>query len=154
MASVWWVQAGRYSDWHIKAIFSTKAKAEEYVRVYNASCPKDNRLPPDAVREKPLDEPIPSLIGQWMVHLSVNGTTMEEYGTGQWSEDGYGDDGPSWMRRFDFDGGRLVKKDEPIFIGFGETREHARRSADSLRREYIVTHGKRYVPHPRDERDG
>lgn len=150
MASVWWVEGGEYSGWHIKAIFSTKKKAEEYVRTYNASCPEEYRLAPDDIAEKPLDEPIPPVIGEWMVHLSVNGNTTKNFGEGQWNEDSYGGMKSSWIQRSDWDGNKWVKKDEPIFVGFGQTREHARRSAEDLRREYIAAYGKRYVPPPKE----
>lgn len=154
MASVWWVEAGEYSDWHVKAIFSTKEKAEEYVRVYNASCPKDKHLKADSIKEQLLDAPIGENIGEWMVHISVRGTATKEYGAGQWLESGFGDFTTSWHQRQEWNGIEWIKKDEPIFVGIGKTREHARRSAEDLRREYIVAHGNKFVPMPEEDLHG
>lgn len=158
MASVWWVEGGEYSSWRIKAIFSTKEKATEYVRVHNASCPKEERISQYDIKEKPLDAPFDDTLGEWMVHISVEGKSLNEYGTGQWSLDGFDRSTPRWFQRrfqgYELNGLRYVKKDEPVFIGFGKTKEHARRSAEDLRREYIATYGKRYVPPPEEGAHG
>lgn len=154
MASVWWVEAGEYSDWHVKAIFSTKEKADEYVRVYNASCDEPNRIPPDSVQEKPIDKPIPDLIGHWMIHIGISGNLTKMYGNGDWCEGGPDIEKSGWFQKLDWRGGKLVAFDEPIFYGVGKTKEHARRQAEDLRREYIATYGKKFVPMPEEDLHG
>ena len=66
------VNSGSYSDYRIDAIFSTKDKAEAYMKAVSG----DDY---NAIEEYEMDPPVTDLIKRgysiWMVHMLVDGTT-------------------------------------------------------------------------------
>lgn len=146
MTSVWWVESGEYSSWHIKGIFSTRERAEQYVDAYNKSANEAGRMPWDGpltyrdIVEKEVDEQWEYPIGNYQVMVSAEGNV----GPASWDEraetrSAFWDN--TWEK------GRYLNR--PFFVGYGKTPEHARRAAEDLRREYKAIYGDNWVEPPK-----
>jgi hypothetical protein len=118
------VSEGSYSDYRIVAIFSTREKAQEYIDSCHAEQWSEKEI-----EEYDLDLPREELPGCYEVRIKADGTVIES----TWA---------SWGRSnlpADHFGGNVYADYRDTFRGFGETTEHARRSAEELRRATIAT---------------
>lgn len=114
MSKVYIVTDGDYSDYRIRAVFSTRKAAEEFVATRTVSTD---------IEEWGMDLPREELPGCWCVIVKADGTV--------------------WSSRYEewaiaTEPARKYGGSQPRFMGFGTTEEHARRSAEQLRRETIA----------------
>lgn len=131
MSKVYLVSSGSYSDYYVIGAFSTRELAEAYIA---------HRLGPDSTKswsevnrepeEIELDQPRESWPpGSWQVLIDSTGAVQRAVWTDRppttppWHA-------PTWSDA------RETQRDG--FFGHGETEEHARRSAEELRRRTLV----------------
>ena len=131
MSKVYVVTRGSYSDYRIIAVFSTQ-QAARACRDLIAG-PDDRfasgRLAPqlrrlvheDGVEEYELDTAPETWPGSWCVEVDKGGNVV---------------DGPYWYEAPASDPAFTVQG--RLWIGYGKTPEHARRSADQKRREDLA----------------
>lgn len=128
-AKVYLVTTGTYSDYRVRAVFSSEMKAELYmeeVRAYELYAEWND------IKEYPLDGPREELPGAWRAIVC---------------EDGEMPDRPYWLNDQTASGSpgmwpRVAPNQPRRFYGFGLTAEHARRSAEELRRQTLALEGK------------
>jgi hypothetical protein len=133
---VYLVTSGNYSDYGVDAVFSTREMAEAAVAIANARRRaaaeiQDSKLWPDDlydIEEKLLD-----------VWPTSEGGAFEV-----WITDGGAVTYAAWTHSYEPDMPARIGNDHLVgrpstFIGYGETAEHARRSAEELRRVTITT---------------
>jgi hypothetical protein len=137
--AVFVVTEGTYSNYHILAVFSTRKAARTYLTEYDKrdvndlNPPKDDGGEPDPRIERyVLDPGHPKKWargGAYEVSIFANGEA------GLWSyRDGISPHEAAkvtWHRTY---GGDF--KPRPRYVGYGKTKEHARRSAEELRRAH------------------
>jgi hypothetical protein len=130
---VYVVTSGAYSDYGISAVFSTREKAEEFIRLrreFGTTNLDGTVFYSDeyTVEEYALDEePVPKT-GAFWARIWDDGT-----GNITW----WGDRDPN-AHAFVENQQYAVPGRHRVFNGFGETREHARRSAEELRRATLA----------------
>ena len=129
------VAPGEYSDYHIKAIFSTRELASEFIAEYNRLVTdKWTKIDGFPIEEWDVDEYTARPLGCWQVDIEENGAVRRK----GWDlehdphapptvHDGYMTSGAGFVPRH--------------FIGYGKTVEHARRSAEELRRQTLILEG-------------
>lgn len=117
---IYLVTEGEYSDYHVAAVFSTREKAEAYLADLSAFGSMCRNV--YAIEEMPLDEMPVRAAGAFRSWIDKTGREFENV----W-KDGADPHAPAMTRGFG------------IFEGYGETREHARRSAEEFRRVYEPT---------------
>lgn len=115
-AKAYIVTSGSYSEYHIEAVFSTAELAEEYVARVNGPDEWSDRR----VEEWDMDEPREAWPGCWKVGIDETGKVLYAW----WSDEGCSCDPAVSSMGF--------------FVGWGPTMEHARRSAEQLRRETLA----------------
>lgn len=123
--SVYLVSAGSYSDFEIVAAFSTREKAQAYLDDVNG--PEGDGPLNKEIEEYALDRPREELPGCWAVVIDEGGAVAYSWRTSAMSTD------PAHPRSVYRD-----QKDYPGFMGYGRTEEHARRSAEELRRRTLT----------------
>jgi hypothetical protein len=131
--TVYLVSSGSYSDYHVDAVFSTREAAEAAIATANArrreaadlcGVVRGSYFDRDEyeIEEKPLDVWTQDLSGAFEVWITDSGAVKYA----DW-EVGQSPTGPAIVVA-------PVYGAERYFLGFGETAEHARRSAEELRR--------------------
>ena len=133
------VTKGEYSNYRIVALFSTEERADEYVSELNQDAYAYAR-----VEEYELDTPRDDLEGCWSIVIDQDGTLVSE----TWDNLGTPSDSARRLERTSVV--RLSLKPTTLehflvnqFEGYGLTKEHARRSAEELRRQVIALEGKK-----------
>lgn len=146
---VYVVTSGEYSDYGIRAIFSTRELADAYI----AECNRHPREAWDEGETEDADEhlwgyderieewPLDKMVGAKGAHVVVideDGAVLES----KFSEATWPQSGPSrsgWTRA-QMSARNYRGAGSPLRIwGFGQTEEHARRSAEQYRREYLTS---------------
>ena len=125
MTTVWLVSSGSYSDYRIRAVFSTEAKAQAYADWQNGpdpdACCRDRcKLEPFDLDEPPI-LPTGRFVAQFFDHLDGLGSSETSV---CWDPDCATTEAATATNR-------------PRWVGYraaAETAEHARRSVDELRR--------------------
>lgn len=119
---VYLVTQGCYSDYTVRAAFTTREAAEAYVSHLSDGQPSYDSAD---VEEFPLDAPLEELPGGWMVQVREDGTVRSSF--------------HSWtLGRPSDPAVRKQYHDGVCFEGHGITQEHARRSAEELRRAVLA----------------
>lgn len=128
MDKVYLVTSGDYSDYGINAAFSTAELAQAYCDEMNT---KDGTYTHTykeyGVEIYDLDAPREQLSGCYECKVAMDGTVH----SAKWCGWNRSTDGPYY---YPHQGGYV--------LGYGSTPEHARRSAEQLRREKIALEGK------------
>ena len=122
MAKIWIVTSGDYSAYAIDAVFSTEELAQAYVR--HLTGPEE--WADYHVEEYELDVPREEWPGAWLVRVLRDGSVFSE----EWSDGSSPRDRPV---HFD-----AMTTYPEHWVGCGPTPEHARRSAEQLRREMLA----------------
>ena len=132
---IYTVECGDYSDYHIKGFFSTRERALQFIARFNELEKNgwNGPLTDKNIVEHVLDEHTPPDIGGWTVTISDEGSVVYS----DWDLD----HNPHEKATMDQSVNKGRYMGVANFVGFGVTEEHARRSAEDLRREYIATHG-------------
>lgn len=123
---VYLVTSGKYSDYRVLAIFSTLDLAGRYVSAITGTDQCDSI---NDIEEYPLDGPRDNLPGAWLLDIDESGEIVME---------------PFWSM-YEGIGAPEAFTDEAgtrRFSGRGVTVEHARRSAEELRRQTLALEGK------------
>lgn len=150
---VYVVTDGDYSDYHIKAVFSTRAKAEAYIAEYNRP-PKNSwdaeqdgdedvvfRHTEGGIEEWPLDR-MTGTKGAHVVSIDEDGSVVASmYNPCDWPQDPPHRSG--WTRAQMAQPGYQGAGNPLRITGYGKTEEHARRSAEQYRREFLTSEGVR-----------
>jgi len=119
MAKVWLVTSGSYSEYHVCAAFSTPEAAKLYAKHCNG--PDEEDAEGYVVEEYVLDAPRGTWPGAYVVTVQRDGQVERSWWSGDSEED--------WTPA-------AVSGER--FLGYGRTEEHARRSAEQLRRETLA----------------
>lgn len=118
MTIVYVVTSGTYSDFGIEAIYSTEADAIELATKLDA-LGEDGRY-----FEYKVDEISPkSVKGAYLVVVDMEGNVTYT----------------NYRRRNDDEEPVVMQTPTTVFYGYGKTEEHARRSAEQLRREFLAS---------------
>ena len=123
---VFLVTTGQYSDFTVRAVFSNRAAAaayEKYLAAQAAETEAPFELLYPRIIEMVLDTPQEELPGAWRVEIT--------------------EDGEEWWEEWDnvlptTPPKKITDQEQLVFIGYGKTKEHARRSAEQLRRETLA----------------
>lgn len=129
---VYIVTSGSYSDYGIRGVFLDKAAAEAWVAEHNE---RKARYRDDyEIEEWDADKPREEFNGCYSVTVDKNGSVVAD--ETQWS-DYHAPSEPARLiaQRFGING---PPPNLPHFEGFGPTVEHARRSAEELRRATLT----------------
>jgi hypothetical protein len=130
MPKVFVVTRGSYSDYGIVAIFSSREKALEITR---APAGVEDYSDFNEIEEYELDEPRERLPGCYRVTVEADGQVSTRY-KAAWIDEQSTEPATIWS---DTPEGKNRR-----FVGYGATFEHARRSAEELRRQTLATEGK------------
>lgn len=117
---------GEYSDYRVVAAYSSRSKAKALVDHLNGPEGGSACIEPYVVDA----EPVPTT-GCFVVTLNESGTVLR----GEW--DSKATEAPPSCEV------RETAYEPVVFRGTGPTREHARRSAEELRRQEVVLYGVR-----------
>lgn len=123
--TVYVVTSGKYSDYSIRAIFTTRGRAESFCDEYNEA--EDYNKAEIEVWEA--DQPREELPPAWYVVIDATGTVVRS----ELNASSRPNDSPRHSKSLD------------VFTGCGLTKEHARRSAEELRRQTLTAP---YIPVP------
>lgn len=132
MSKVYLVSEGSYSDYSVIAAFSTREGAEAYIaHLKGDGSTKSYSQVNDEPEEMDIDVPRETWPGAWQVTIDIDGAVTDTVWTAQtlpvgpyhWKAVGVGQRWGTPER----------------FAGYGETPEHARRSAEELRRVTLAT---------------
>jgi hypothetical protein len=126
MTTVYLVSKGEYSDYRIVAVFSAREPADAYVAETN----ERDTYAYARVEEHDLDTPREALPGCYAVGLNLHGEVVDS----DWDSVSAPSDPPEERPWADGRQGRF-------FWGYGQSVEHARRSAENLRRETLAAEG-------------
>lgn len=133
---VFLVSGGDYSDYHVKAIFSTLAAAEQFIveeqAAWESVNPNRSRFLQYAVEERDMDSPVAES-GGFQVVIDRTGAILKEDFFHPFTPC----DPEFEERAWHFQTRTYVWN----FTGYGRTLEHARRSAEELRRQTLTLRG-------------
>lgn len=129
MTTIYLVTSGSYSDYCIRAIFSTREAAEAYIADYNHGA----GWPEIGVEEWPLDAPREELYGAYVATIDERGALVDKITYSMY----YRPNDPVTVRTGYSDGCAWVQA--RAFQGHGLTPEHARRSAEEYRRAVLTS---------------
>ena len=126
--TVYVVTSGEYSDYSIRAIFTTRERAEAFCDEYNVAVRGDYGSKAE-IEVWEADQPREQLPPAWYVQIDTSGKVVySEYSTS---------DTPNKPPHHN------KTRDREVFTGCGITEEHARRSAEELRRQTLTAP---YIP--------
>lgn len=126
MSTVYAVSSGCYSDYSILAVFSTRELAEKYVAYQNGPESDGTEYANAGIEEWELDTPF-TPTGRYACRVTVGTTKQHIY----W----YPDEDPTATTDIEWPG--KYNKDTHV-IGYGPTKEHARRSAAEMARAILA----------------
>jgi len=131
MANVYMVTAGCYSDYGVKGLFTTRAKAEEYIRKCKGS---------DACSEKDFNE-----IVEWPLNRELQECEFTRWSVGIMLDDGSVAEGPHEQQYWGIPESKsYIAENVPFYKGRGiaraeshKSKEHALKVAIEARQEYL-----------------
>ena len=127
---VWLVTSGDYSNYKVDAAFSTEGGAQEYAK----HCNGPEGLGDFQVEEFELDKPHQTWLGSFVAQVETDGTVRDCW----WSHESRADQPAEIHERSEAFWKQMPHVGRRYFMGFGKTEEHARRSAEQLRRETLA----------------